>query len=106
MVAVDFTGSNGNAKSHLSLHYVDKTNVENPKRNQYEQAIEAVGSIIEDYDTDHLYPVYGFGAEVKDESSPNGFKKSKCFPLRPNGEPAHMVSGILEVRSFICVMCV
>ena len=47
-----------------------------------------------------------FGAEVGDESSPNGFKKSKWFPLRPNGEPAHMMSGVWEVWSFICVMLV
>ena len=29
--------------------------------NQYETAIKSVGDIIEDYDTDKLFPVLGFG---------------------------------------------
>ena len=32
--------------------------------NQYETAIESVGNIIEDYDSDKLFPVLGFGARV------------------------------------------
>lgn len=32
--------------------------------NSYQQAIQAVGNVLEPYDTDKLYPVYGFGAKV------------------------------------------
>ena len=42
--------------------------------NQYETAIQAVGSILEAYDTDKRYPVHGFGAKL------------------PNGTVSHMVS--------------
>jgi hypothetical protein len=32
--------------------------------NQYEQALTAVMEIIQDYDSDHLFPVLGFGARL------------------------------------------
>merc|ERR1712107_585459 len=57
-VAVDFTASNGNPASPSSLHYNDPSG--NP--NQYLTAIRAVGDIIQDYDTDKLFPALGFGA--------------------------------------------
>ncbi|XP_075222008.1 copine-8-like [Lycorma delicatula] len=58
-IAIDFTGSNGNPQSPDSLHYVSPGSF-----NSYEQAILEVGSIIEDYDSDKLFPVLGFGARV------------------------------------------
>ena len=57
VVAIDFTGSNGNPEHPTSLHYTGGY-----KPNQYVQAIQSVGEIIQDYDTDKLFPVYGFGA--------------------------------------------
>lgn len=33
-------------------------------RNPYQGAISAVGRILEEYDTNKTYPVYGFGAKV------------------------------------------
>ena len=45
-VGVDFTGSNGNPTHPSSLHYMDPA-----KPNQYMQALMAVGSICQDYDT-------------------------------------------------------
>ena len=39
--------------------------------NQYETAIKSVGDIIEDYDTDKLFPVLGFGKIEK--------KADQCF---------------------------
>eukprot|EP00041_Stephanoeca_diplocostata_P016587 m.327581 g.327581 ORF g.327581 m.327581 type:complete len:580 (+) comp20415_c0_seq2:185-1924(+) len=57
-IAIDFTGSNGNPALPTSLHYV------NPYQpNEYEQAIRAVGSIIQDYDTDKLFPAMGYGGK-------------------------------------------
>lgn len=45
-IAIDFTLSNGNPRQQNSLHYFD------PNRNQYFQAIQAVGSILQFYNTD------------------------------------------------------
>ncbi len=45
-----------------------------PTANPYEVAIKAVGKIIEDYDSDKLFPVLGFGARL-----PNSGKLSHCF---------------------------
>jgi hypothetical protein len=58
LVAIDFTGSNGDPKLPTSLHYRDPSGM---TRNQYQAAIEAVGGVLEYYDTDKIFPVYGFG---------------------------------------------
>lgn len=58
-VAVDFTASNGKPSDPRSLHY----NVPG-QDNQYICAIKSVGSIIEDYDSDKMFPALGFGAKV------------------------------------------
>ncbi len=58
-VAIDFTASNGNPTHSNSLHYI------NPYQpNHYEIAISSVGEVIQDYDTDKLFPVLGFGAKL------------------------------------------
>ena len=59
-VAIDFTASNGNPASSNSLHHVDPKG----KPNQYLVAIKAVGDIIQDYDTDQMFPALGFGARL------------------------------------------
>jgi hypothetical protein len=35
-------------------------------RNPYQNTIQAVGGILDNYDTDKMYPVYGFGAKVRE----------------------------------------
>ncbi|XP_070574909.1 copine-8-like isoform X2 [Ptychodera flava] len=58
-VAIDFTASNGNPSQPTSLHYM------NPYQpNHYERALRSVGEIIQDYDTDKLFPALGFGAKI------------------------------------------
>jgi len=59
-ISIDFTGSNGNPRDPNSLHYIQYGG----KLNQYEMAIKSVGEIIEDYDSDKLFPVLGFGARL------------------------------------------
>jgi hypothetical protein len=59
-VAIDFTASNGNPNHSTSLHYKDPTGAPN----QYMTAIRAVGDIIQDYDTDKMFPALGFGARL------------------------------------------
>ncbi|KAI8603400.1 Copine-domain-containing protein [Dissophora ornata] len=85
VVAVDFTQSNGDPRSPQSLHYRNSSG-----ENDYTRAIRSVGSILEKYDTDKKFPVYGFGGKV------NG-QVSHCFAL--NGNPQYPevdgVDGIL-----------
>nr|XP_018902724.1 PREDICTED: copine-8-like [Bemisia tabaci] len=56
--AIDFTASNGDPSMPQSLHYISDG------ANQYEQALSAVGEIIQDYDCAKQFPVLGFGARL------------------------------------------
>lgn len=86
MVAIDFTGSNGNPQAPDSLHYRGKGPTE------YAQAIQAVGNIVGAYDADKRFPVYGFGAKIP----PNG-TVSHCFPLTFQANPeVQGIEGILS----------
>uniref|UniRef100_T1JN01 C2 domain-containing protein n=1 Tax=Strigamia maritima TaxID=126957 RepID=T1JN01_STRMM len=58
-VAIDFTGSNGDPRKPDSLHFIDQY-----RPNYYVQALYGVGTIIQDYDSDKLFPVLGFGAKL------------------------------------------
>jgi len=87
-VAVDFTGSNGNPNMPESLHYKDP----NGKPNQYVTAINSVGDIIQDYDSDKLFPALGFGARIP----PNGVVSHEFFlTLDPSNPYCQGVEGIL-----------
>jgi hypothetical protein len=78
MVAIDYTGSNGDPSSPRSLHYLGAAN-------QYEAAIGSVGSILEVYDNDRSFPVYGFGG-IPTYQGMN--QVSHCFALNGNeGNP-------------------
>ena len=76
-VAIDFTASNGDPSTPASLHY------NNPyEPNAYLQALMAVGQICQDYDTDKLFPAFGFGAKV-----PPSWYTSHEFPLNASPDP-------------------
>ena len=62
IAAVDFTASNGNAYDPNSLHFLNPAGM-----NQYETALNAVGEILLNYDTDKLVPMFGFGGKIKGE---------------------------------------
>ncbi|XP_036366838.1 copine-3-like isoform X3 [Octopus sinensis] len=86
-VAIDFTGSNGDPRQPSSLHYID------PYRpNHYMQAIRAVGNICQDYDSDKLFPAFGFGARI-----PPVMQVSHEFPLNFNMQNPHCagIDGVL-----------
>lgn len=87
VLAIDFTGSNGNPATPGSLHHRSSV------PNQYEQAIMALSDVITQYDDDQLYPAYGFGGRLPSARGP-----SHCFPLngRPEAPECHGVDGILE----------
>uniref|UniRef100_A0A8D0GI69 Copine-2 n=1 Tax=Sphenodon punctatus TaxID=8508 RepID=A0A8D0GI69_SPHPU len=58
-VGIDFTASNGNPRDPTSLHYINPMGT-----NEYLSAIWAVGQIIQDYDSDKMFPALGFGAQL------------------------------------------
>ena len=88
-VAIDFTASNGNPASSSSLHFNDPTG--NP--NQYLTAIRAVGDIIQDYDTDKLFPALGFGARLP----PDGRVSHEFFlNLSPSNPYCEGIDGVIS----------
>ena len=94
MVAIDFTASNGDPTSTTSLHYANASLYANGQFNAYEKAINMVGSVLEFYDSDRLFPTYGFGACLD-----NSRTASHCFALNRNeANPCVSgVNGIIEV---------
>lgn len=87
MVAIDFTASNGDPRHPQSLHHLSAAPT------VYEQAIGAVGQVLERYDTDRRFPVWGFGAGLP----PSG-AVSHCFSLSSNPSQPEVqgIQGILE----------
>lgn len=53
-VAIDFTASNGVFTDPKSLHYLS-----DDRLNSYEIALHAIGDIIQQYDSSHLFPAFG-----------------------------------------------
>jgi len=94
VVAVDFTGSNGNPAEPGTLHYVDRASgIPNP----YQATIRHLSSVLEQYDSDQLLPCYGFGGRGGADRRVN-----HCFPL--NGNQAnpyvHGHQGVLEAYEY------
>lgn len=87
-VGVDFTGSNGDPSSPDSLHYLSPNGV-----NEYLTALWSVGSVVQDYDSDKLFPAFGFGAEV-----PPDWQVSHEFPLNfnPSNPYCAGIQGIVD----------
>ncbi|CAB1449958.1 unnamed protein product [Pleuronectes platessa] len=83
-IAIDFTGSNGDPSSPRSLHYVNPDGY-----NEYLAAIWAVGNVIQDYDSNKMFPVFGFGAKI-----PPSWQVSHEFPI--NFNPANPFCAGIE----------
>ncbi|KAH3880662.1 copine-8-like isoform X2 [Dreissena polymorpha] len=86
-VAVDFTQSNGSPSQPNSLHYINPYG----QPNQYQMAIQAVGDIIQDYDSDKMFPALGFGARFPDNSVQHEF----ALNFNPQNPYCAGVQGIL-----------
>lgn len=86
-VAIDFTASNGSPQDPRSLHYNDPSGAPN----QYITAIKAVGDIIQDYDSDKMFPALGFGARIP----PDGQVSHEFFLNLTNDPYCSGVDGIL-----------
>ncbi|XP_035981284.1 copine-3 isoform X3 [Fundulus heteroclitus] len=87
-VAVDFTGSNGDPRSPDSLHYISPQGV-----NEYLSAIWSVGNVVQDYDSDKMFPAFGFGAQI-----PPTWQVSHEFPLNfnPTSPFCAGIEGVVE----------
>lgn len=83
-VAIDFTGSNGDPRSPGTLHYIHPDG----QLNDYEKAIQAIGSILANFDSDQKFPVMGFGARY-------GGVVRHCFQCGSK-EEVDGVQGILD----------
>ncbi|XP_051970505.1 copine-3-like isoform X1 [Xyrauchen texanus] len=73
-LGIDFTGSNGDPRLPDSLHYISPQGV-----NEYLSAIWSVGLVIQDYDSDKMFPAFGFGAQI-----PPNWQVTHEFPLNFN----------------------
>eukprot|EP01031_Cornospumella_fuschlensis_P028727 gene28727-34679_t len=89
-VAIDFTASNGDPDQRGTLHYLDPSGHE---QNQYEQCMSCIGSVLQQYDTDKRFQVYGFGARPRGEDN-DFLPVNHCLPLSPAGG-AVGIDGVL-----------
>ena len=90
IIGIDYTSSNGNPENEDSLHYI---NDKNP--NDYEKCILSIGNIISNYNIDQLYPVYGFGAQIKNGKYDD---VNHCFPI--NFEENPNIKSINEIIEY------
>jgi len=91
VVAIDFTGSNGDPSSRNSLHAMNKRG-----GNDYQRAIRQVMEVLEPYDSDGMIPVYGFGCRVKGDRTQT---TSHCMPLTfdENNTEVEGAKGVMQV---------
>ncbi|KAI1235530.1 hypothetical protein IHE44_0002409, partial [Lamprotornis superbus] len=92
-VGIDFTASNGNPQEPSSLHYINPLGT-----NEYLSAIWAVGQIIQDYDSDKMFPALGFGAQL-----PPDWKVSHEFAINFNPRNP-FCSGVEGIQYFILLI--
>ncbi|XP_030605339.1 copine-4 [Archocentrus centrarchus] len=87
-VAIDFTASNGDPRNSCSLHYIHPY-----QPNEYLKALVAVGEICQDYDSDKMFPAFGFGARI-----PPDYKVSHDFAVNFNEENPECagIQGVVE----------
>ncbi|KAM3664008.1 LOW QUALITY PROTEIN: copine-1 [Ammospiza maritima maritima] len=88
MVGVDFTASSEDPNSPDSFHYISPDGI-----NEYLIAIWSVGSVVQNYDTDKLFPAFGFGARV-----PPSWQVSHEFALNfnPSNPYCQGIQGITD----------
>ena len=88
-MGIDYTASNGDPRSPQSLHFM------NPyEPNEYLQAIQSVGDVVQDYDTDKMFPALGFGAKV-----PPNMTVSHEFALNFNPSNPFCAGKVIHTNS-------
>eukprot|EP01033_Poteriospumella_lacustris_P004544 gene4545-3249_t len=94
-IGIDFTGSNGDPREPTSLHYLDPSQ---KTWNVYQQAVHAVATVLEPYDTDKKYAVYGFGARIR--AADGTFTPAQhCFPVYGGGNEVVGIPGVMQAYS-------
>ncbi|KAI9549080.1 Copine-1 [Dissostichus eleginoides] len=93
-VGVDFTGSNGDPRSPNSLHYMSQDGL-----NQYLSALWSVGNVVQDYDTDKLFPAFGFGAKLPPDYQTANHEFALNF--NPANPFCQGVQGIVEAYRMV-----
>jgi len=93
ITAIDFTASNGDASATDSLHHIDPLG---QQLNPYAQAIMSVGQVVEFYDSDKLFPVYGFGAKLAPGQPANHCFAANFDDRAPDHHPAPGIAGVLQ----------
>ena len=88
-IAIDYTESNGYPKNKSSLHYIY-----GKEPNDYEKVIRACGDIISNYNTNQLFPVYGFGGIPEEKK-----EVSHCFNINFNYSDPNIL-GIGDIVGF------
>ncbi|XP_076869418.1 copine-4 isoform X3 [Brachyhypopomus gauderio] len=80
--------SNGDPRNSCSLHYIHPY-----QPNEYLKALVAVGEICQDYDSDKMFPAFGFGARIPPE-----FKVSHDFAVNFNEDNPECagIQGVVE----------
>jgi len=78
--AIDFTASNGEPSLPNSLHF----QFNNGRLNDYEQAIQTVGSILDPYAFERKFALFGFGGIPR---FAGGTSVSHCFNLTGTSDP-------------------
>lgn len=91
VVAIDFTGSNGDPMQPGSLHHINPSGA----HNAYQNAILGVASVLEPYDTDKQYSVYGFGAKIR-QADGTFSPVQHCFPVYGGGVQVSGINGIMQ----------
>lgn len=92
-IAIDYTKSNKPPNDPSSNHYLNDRFL-----NDYEKAIKSCGEILAPYDSDQLFPVYGFGGiPLILNGRPNN-KVSHCFNInfKENAE-IHGIENVLNI---------
>lgn len=85
ITAIDFTASNGDPLRPDSLHYLTSDGL-----NQYEACITSIGEVVCPYDSDQLFPVFGFGLYY-------GNRNYECTNINfQGGGSVYGLSGILN----------
>ena len=87
-IGIDFTQSNRDPSDINSLHYIGG-NIPN----LYEKVIKTCGEIVAYYDSDQLFPVFGYGAILPQTNQVN-----HCFNLNFQVDPhVYTIDGVINV---------
>ena len=91
-IAIDYTKSNKPPNDPKSNHYLYSSDL-----NDYEKAIKSCGEILAPYDSDQLFPVYGFGGIPSIVNGRPNNQVSHCFNINFQENPEiHGIDNILK----------